>query len=302
MCNSATHSAGCSCGFGPPYGGRISTVGKTEWVAEAAARPELIPSSLATMGWDAPAIASFVEEYNAVGRGSLPDNTLTHRLTELLGKRRQVLISSAEAFMKVSLYRFAAPSVPGSEVAYKEANSQADKAGWNLKVLGIGVAPSTELQVEQTSTFLAAAGTCKQVFVKVKMRIDRIAVYEGIRKVGEGFRGEVVTPKRSPDMCIRGRGCESVRPEDFLPDPGNFIPLEYLLSDDKSGAIHADERSWSVDVAKEVTVAIAGHINLGTLVHVKRLRKLTLALKLPSGRDYLGHLGRTALSWERDAK
>jgi len=206
-----------------------------------------------------------------------------------------------EDSIKVPLYRFGAPPVPGAEVSYSEGETESAASSWSLKVFGIGTGDTTELKVSQTRTFVADSGTCKQVFVKVSLRVARIAVFEGVRRIGEGYRAEVVIPKKNRELCLRGRGCDTIVTELCRegPDEDREFPLEFWFAGDSSGAIHKDERSWEMDVAKEVSLRLQKVVDVGALVRVKRLRRLALTFKLPAGHDYHGYLGRGALWWEK---
>lgn len=301
MCNAAKHSPGCTCGFGPPYSGRVTIEGVTSWAEEVLNEPKLVRPGLETAGWDEEAITSFLTAFNDLRGARLPRDTLVERLNSLLKRRRELELEVFEDSIKVPLYRFGAPPVPGAVVSYSEGETETEVNSWSLKVFGIGTGDTTELKVNQNKTFVAEAGTCKQVFVKVNLRVARIAVYEGVRRVGVGYRAEVVVPKKARDHCLRGRGCDTIVTGLCRegPDEDREFPLEFWFSGDSSGAIHTDERSWETDVAKEVSLKLQKVVDVGALVRVKRLRKLALAFKLPAGHDYQGYLGRGALWWEK---
>jgi hypothetical protein len=302
MCNAAKHSSGCACGFGPPYAGVVTVAGVTQWAEEAVDRPSIVQPALATAGWDEEGIARFLASFNDIRGARLPRETRIDRINELLGLRRVLVRETVEDWIKVPLYRFGAPPVKGAVVSYTEADSSTEESGWSLKVLGIGTGASTELKVAQTRKFVAEHGTCKQVFVKVKLRVEHIAVYEGVRHVGNGIRANVAIPKKkNPDLALRGRGCDTLVTElcrsGEADDRDN--PLDFFFAGDASGVIHTDERSWEINVAKEVSTKLEKLLNVGTLVKVKRLRRLALEFKLPAGHDYSGFMGKGALWWEK---
>ena len=300
MCNAAKHSPGCSCGFGPPYPASYSAVNTTEWSREVLQRPDLVTRGLRDSAWDAKSIEEFVEKYLEIKNSELPADTMVSRIRELLGMRRKVVESITEDWINVPLYRFGAPDVTDAKVEYSEGEGVADGSGWSLRVFGVGTGATTTVQVNKARTFVAEAGTWKQVYVPVKLVVSRIAVYEGDRLIGRGVDAQVAPPRDDGDQFLRRRAVKSVprlalgdRPDDF------DDVLECDLIADDTGAVHRDKRSWETDVAQEVGVRLSKVANISALVSVKRTRRLGLEFALPAGHDYLAYLCPGTLWWER---
>jgi hypothetical protein len=289
------------CGFGPPNSGRIIIEGVTEWAEQALQEPKIVRPSLETAGWDEPGIRSFLASYDKLRGANVPHPTIIDRIRELLGQRTQIETEISEDVIKVPLYRFGAPPIPGAVVSYSEGSTNSEMTGWGLKVLSVGIGRTTDLAVHQTKTFEAKHGTYKEIFAKVRLRVAKIATYEGVRRVGTGYRAEVVLPKKNRETSLRGRGCDDISAETCRQSMGEdaVSPLEYWFAGDSSGAIHSDERSWDFDVAKQLSLRLQNHVEVSALVRIKRLRRLALAIRLPAGHDYYGHVGRRALWWER---
>lgn len=301
MCNAAKHSSACMCGFGPPNAGRIVVEGVTEWAEEVLREPKIVRPSLAAAGWDEPGIGSFIASYERLRGANAPRPTIIDQLRELLGQRTQIETEVYKDSIKVPLYRFGAPPVPGAVVSYSEGSTTSEAAGWGIKVFGIGTGRTTDLVVHQIKTFEAKHGTYKEVFVKVRLRVAKVTTFEGVRRVGTGYRAEVVLPKKNREILLRGRGCDDIAAEICRQSIGedDVSPLEYWFGGDSSGAIHSDERSWDFDIAKELSLRLQKVADVGALVRVRKLRRLALAIRLPAGYDYYGHYGRSALWWER---
>ena len=215
--------------------------------------------------------------------------------------RKRVVERLEEDWIKVPLYRFGAPDVPSLEVRYSEGESFVDGSGWRLKVFGVGTGATTTLQVNKSRTFVAQAGSWKQVMVPVKLIVSHIAVYERDRFIGRGCDAQVAPMPQgaAKQQFLRRRICSSISRAMLGPRPEEYDDvLEFALHDDTSGAVHRDKRSWETDVAHDVSVALAKVAKVSALVNVKRTRRLQLDFALPAGHDYVAYLTPGTLWWE----
>lgn len=300
MCNAAKHSPGCDCGFGPPYPPSYSLAGVTEWAEEAADNASLVTRGLREMSWDQASIDEFLARYQEIRNSDLPRKTTIDRIRKLLGIRRKVTEDVTDDWIRVPLYRFGAPPVPGSAVEYSEGESLTGGGGWKVKVFGVGSADTTSLQVSKSRTFVATAAKCKLVYVPVMMRVTRIAVYDHDRLVGRGVEAQVAPLRESGDEHLRRRGCATLPRGACTHGPtADAEVLECLLSDDDSDDVHHEHRSWEADVAHEVSVALGRFASVSALVKVKRTRRLELSFSLPAGHDYRAYLAPGVTWWER---
>jgi hypothetical protein len=302
MCNAAKHGAGCNCGFGPPYPLSYTQAGVTEWSEEVLDNPALVTRGLSEMAWDDASIEAFLARYLELRNSDLPRNTIVSRIRELLGTRRKLETDVTEDWINVPLYRFGAPSVDGAAVEYSEGESFVGGGGWSVKVFGIGAGNTTSLQVNKSRTFVAGPGICKLVFIPIKLRVSRIAVYDGVRLVGRGIEAQVAPLRESGDEHLKRRGCRTLPKGSCTRGPAEHIDmLECLLSGDDSADIHRDQRSWDVDIAHEVSVTLMNFANVSALVSVKRTRRLELSFSLPAGHDYRAYLCPGITWWDRPA-
>jgi hypothetical protein len=277
MCNAAKHPPGCSCGFGPPYPPSYSTGEVTEWAEEVLDNPSVARRGLREMAWDEEAVGRFLQEYLAIRDSDLPRDTMISRIRQLLGMRRKVVEAVVEDWINVPLYQFGAPNVPGAVVEYSEGNSLTEGAGWLVKVFGIGTGETASLQVNKARTFVAQAGTCKLIYIPVKLRVSHIAVCDGERLVGRGHEARVASQQEGGDEHLRRRGVRSLPPRTCCEgpvDPRDIV--EAYLSGDMSGAIHRDSRFWETDIAREVSVKLEKLLDVSAVVRVRRVRRLGL--------------------------
>jgi hypothetical protein len=300
MCNAKGHDDGCTCGFGPPYPPTYRPVHTTDWEEEALDDPAVAKRGLRELAWDGDAINEFLQKYEALRNSDLPRNSIVGGIRQLLGLRRKVEERFSEEWVKVPLYRFGAPPVPGASVEYAEGGSLLGGAGYDVKVLGVGTGHATTIQLSGTRTFVAKEGSCKEVYVPVKLRVAEVAVYDGDHLVGRGVEAHVLALNESGDEKLARRGCSTLpkRLRGEGPTEG-AERFECLLADDTSDAVHRDTRSWEADIAHEVRVSLARFVGVSALARIKRTRRLALTFFLPSGRDYRAYLAPGVLWWER---
>jgi hypothetical protein len=299
MCNASKHLPGCQCGFGPPFPPSYRTSGVTEWAEEVIDNPILVTKGLREAAWDQVSIDEFVAQYCILKNSELPRETLITRIRELLKLRHRVAEGITYVWIKVPLYKFGAPIAKGASVEYFEGQNSVDGSGWNLKVFGIGTADTTSVTVIRSRSWIAKAGTCKIVFVPIRLQVTHIAIYDGSTLIGKGIDAQVSSLKESGDEHLRNRGCSSL---DYgccaTGSKDHAETFECLLSEDTSDAIHQDRRMWETDVAHEVSVSLGKVLNVSALAKVKRTRQLGLFFNLPSGHDYRAYLAPGHLWWE----
>lgn len=251
------------------------------------------------MAWDQESIQTFLNRYVEIKNSDLPRPTMISRIRELLGIRRVVEESVTEDWINVPLYRFGAPRVEGATVEYSEGGSLVGSGGWTVKVFGIGTGDTTSVQVNKSRTFVAGAGTCKLVFIPIKLRVATVAVYDRNRLVGRGRTAQVAPLKESGDEHLRRRGCKTLPCDACCGGPSDYLDiLDCALSGDSSSVVHRDKRSWETDVAREVSVQLSKFINVSALVRIRRTRRLELSFALPSGHDYRAYLCHGITWWE----
>jgi hypothetical protein len=254
---------------------------------------------LQASGWDAAGIEQFSRAFNELRGRRLPKPDLASRAKELLGLRRELVLRTHEDWVRVPLFRFGAPDVPKAVVEYTESDATAVMGGWQVKIGPVGVGRATELTVGLNCKFPAENGAYKEVSVSVKVRATEIAIYEGVRKVGEGWRAEVALPKTRGTFAIRSRACTVIDADTCKQwlDLDSAEPLQYALAEDRSGDIVTGELFTQRDVANEVSLQLERLVQLKLPARVKSIRRIGCAYKLPAGHDYHGHLGPGALWW-----
>jgi hypothetical protein len=300
MCNAQNHSAGCTCGFGPPYPDKVTFGAAREWAEEVLKEPWLVRRGLKDLAWDASSIDEFESAYGKIRSSDLSHLRMVERINELLGRRRQVEEEVWNEMIKVPLYRFSAPRVKGATVLYSEGEEIAERSSWVVKVFAVGTGHSRELQVTHTRTYAAEFGACKQVFVPVKLRVARVAVFDRDRLLSRGFRAEVAVPKGKDQLSLRDRGCDNLPAtagRDGV-DADYFDTVTHLLAGDTTKSVHRDERSWRSNIGRDVSLHLKNIVEVGPLVRVQRVRRLSLLFALPAGHDYRGYVSRGGLWWD----
>jgi hypothetical protein len=297
MCNAHKHSAGCNCGFGPPY---LNSLGGSarDWAHDIIEEPTLIEKGLNELGWTQRSTAEFLAEYSQLLETGLPEEDLVLRINRLLRRRKTVEKEVFYEVLRVPLFRFSAPRVPGACVEYSEAQAVLSDAPWQARIFGMGTGGSYAIEYDTGHRYAAENGECKLIFVPVRIRIARVEVVDGGVVVGEGLRAEVQMPKAKERSWIRGRGVRDLsagscnQPEGVLPDE----VFDYPLSD-ASGSPVTTYRSWRVDMEREIFIGLQKVFGGEVRAKVKRRRAMRVDLTLPAGRDYEGAKARGALWW-----
>lgn len=302
MCNAAKHSPSCMCGFGPPYPPRYRVGHVTSWEEEVLSDPSVGKDRLRQAGYDDRAINSFAKGLAQIRRTPAPTGTRIDRVRELLGMRTRVVEKTWFEMVDVPLYRFAAPNVKGAKVEYSEGSTSTDGSGWSVTVPGFGIGRTKTVEISKSRTFEAGAGEAKQVYVRVLIRLNQEAVYDGDRLVGRGYTAEVASPSESGDPQLLRRGVRSVP---WQAGRYNGVTLDILdmvdlaLSGDRSGATHTEKRSWVTDVSRHVMINLTKikSVDVSALATVKRTRRLELSFELPAGHDYQVYLCNGFTHW-----
>lgn len=302
MCNAHRHPAGCECGFGPPYHRYVTQgEGGQDWAQDAVEEPWLVRRSLNDLNWDSKSIAEFVAEYRDLKDSELPEPTVVNRLKELLGRRTFIEEDHWRETVRVPLFRFGAPGVNGSQVVFTEGETLLRGIQWVLKIFGVGTADSTVLQVTTENTYTAGTGECKQVFVPVRLRVARVRVEQNGSVIGTGHRAQVIPPKSKDRSWIKGRGCEDL-PRAKCSGWPDIVPEEVLdfdLAADSGRHPHRASTSWELDVGWDVSVKLKKIAEIGPLVRVRRIKKMSLEFTLPKGFDYSACRAIGQLWWSR---
>lgn len=297
MCNAARHSAGCSCGFGPPYPGYTAT-NTTEWADEVVRNPDLIHRGLSESAWNESSIRDFLDQFWEIRSDGLTHHGMVARVKELLGIRRTVEEQVVDQWIKVPLYRFAAPRVRGAAVSYSEGERVQKHSGWLLKVFGIGTGDTTSVQVNRARTWSASAGTRKVVYVPIKLRVTKVAVYDGATLIGRGHNAQVAPISEGEDPNLIRRVCESVEEIGFGSRPETFDVLDCDLTGDRTGDVHEARHALDIDVAQELSAELMGLEGLSALVKVERTRRLEMVFSMPAGHHYRALVASGTTWWE----
>lgn len=303
MCNAAKHSPSCMCGFGPPYPPTYRIGSVTPWEEEVLDDPKVAKERLRQAGYDDRSINAFAKRLAEVRRSPAPRSTRLEQVRELLGMRKRVAEETWLEMVDVPLYRFAAPNVKGAKVEYSEGTITADGSGWRVILGGLGIGRTKTVEISKSRMFQAGAGEAKQVYVRIMVRITKVAVYDGDRLVGRGHTAEVASPSESGDPQLLRRGVRSLKGPPPRHEAGTLDfhdMVDLALSGDQTGAIHKEKRSWVTDISREVRLNLAKGklVGVSALATVRRTRRLELSFELPAGHDYHVYLCNGFTHWQ----
>lgn len=286
MCNAHNHSAGCTCGFGPPYPGRMALIGEVDWLSELANNQEALERRISALALGEEE-AHFRKSYAALfAEGRDP----SYRLSWLTGRAAHVhtVIDEESTFtVHVPLFRLHSPRVQGSRVAYQEEEDALVGRAWIVIFLGHGSGKTRTYGVGRKDTCVSEGGQCREVFVPVPVVFQRISLFRDGLPAGEEWRLQAKVGRDG--KALRGRGETLLSPaecqERHRREEGDAEP--FLLRGSAGTTCGPYERSVSLDVTKTVSLDLkAKGIGIDAKAIVRRVRKLSLEYLLPGGFDY----------------
>lgn len=260
--------------------------------------PLLLQRGMREGGWDERSIRTLAARLSSAAETALPRATLVQEIREALGTRTRVVERTWTETVEVPLYRFGAPPVPGSKVEYSEGDTVSANSGWKVRFFGVGTGRTASVELSKSCTFVATAGTWKQVFVPVLVEVSVVALYENGVFAGRGHEASVVAPAGAGDL-LNKRGIRSV-PRDQQHGRGSDTPhhtLDLALTGDTSGDVQKEKRVWVKDVGREVSLELGKLVDVSAVVKVRRTRRLELSFELPSGHHYVADLCNGYMRW-----
>ena len=301
MCNGRKHPAGCDCGFGPPYPGKIEQVEKIEWIDEAIDRPETFKKGLRDLNFDPPTFNSFVREYNSIQE--LPESKATKRqkLESLVDSFEYREESSELVPIKVPLFKLHSPSTRKARVIYREPKISKEEKGWLVKVFSLGMGSTNTYRVIYDPEFISKNGECLEVFVPLILNVKLIGVYDKKGTLqSRGIQAEIEGAEN--EGTLRKRGCETL-PKDECADKtalGKYSVQKYVLSGQHRSKKGEFKQNFSLNVARvvELHVKEVFGYSIKPVANIEHQHELELLFELPGSHDYSLCYSSTGLHWD----
>ena len=303
MCNAWNHPAGCDCGFGPPYAGEYNVVEAIDWKDEILTDRESLPRRFTPLRLAPGPAATYGRELSRLSTAGEPYAELAARARQLFSQWDLVGQEIEIVQVLVPLFRLHSPQVSGASVRYSEGHEEEAKSGWLVRIPGLGTGKTKTLNVKYRNEYVSAAGECKEVFVPVKIRVFDVTIYENGIVIGQGTSTEAVGRPR--DTALRGRGVRSFSATECAKrhprEEGLCEP--FLLAGDSGGGSSNFERSWSLNVARIVSLELhALGVGVQPIASIRRTRQIQLSYTLPGGHDYRSWLASGGVYWELDTE
>jgi hypothetical protein len=204
------------------------------------------------------------------------------RLLDWIRSRTFEVVDGSDVEVEIPLFLLSAPTVNGCDMAYSVEDTTNQKAELSLTFFGNGIVADTTVECKATSTFSAAPGEIREVFVPMKIRPRRVTVLgKGGAVVGTGLFAEPVQGKD-----IVRPGVRRLTSSPYTADASKGSEL-YPLSKDIAGAKATYETFCTAGASYEVSLGFKAFNN----DHTARLglgvqRSIKLESTLRGGHDY----------------
>jgi hypothetical protein len=290
MCNAWNHYPDCTCGFGPPYAvsGKIILGKRDEWVRYAASSRIALKKGLEEGGFDSADIVKALYYYQDAIENK---KDVKSRIMEFIGYYKYVEIGSEQRDIKIPLFKLHLPQkddenkVDRSRVIFKESTLTGNRNNWEIEVFGSGMGATQKVKIECSTEITAEKGYCKIFYVKIPIRVKKMARCEGQRRINYFPQVEIDEEKSG----IFRNGAKSCSKKDCKEDIKLIGPPSevYELSEDHSGSITTIRKTWTYDSGYKVKIGVSA-FKMKAFIEARifRQRQLNLTFELPSGYDY----------------
>jgi hypothetical protein len=210
---------------------------------------------------------------------------LKQGLVRFVSGREYRVVDESTARTRLPLLRFHSPPVPGSKVTVKLGSSYMLKGGWTVTVGGVGLGPTTTLDVSTTSTYSSSSGACKLLSIPVNLLVQRVDVFERGRLIGSGTRAHVQSNVKNPTQ----RTVRSDPPESCEAGPatGDGDP-EWDFRQDRTSDVHVEVHGWEVSNALNMSVPLTAFgFGLSVEASIHLSSSLEVVCELPAGHRYI---------------
>jgi len=288
MCNGYRHPAGCDCGFGPPYPGRVTYGGRTDWIDEAASSKEHFNRRFRDLAVPEANIVEYLAQYDHIAKqGPFSARwSLTSWIDDLwkrlCRKREYRKVEERDVDAELPLFVFCSPMV-GTNMTYAEDVDAVFKSSWSAMLYGVGTGFSQELHVHFGKEFESRDAQPQMVYATVRLHLWRVEMYDEGRLIGTKWFAEV---GRQPGaQSIQRRGCRRVTRAEWqrdcsaIGDPVDSVLLARYPADH----VATSEYDYSVQTWLELGFKLQ---LLSMKAEAKRGSKLTLRSCLRGGHDY----------------
>jgi hypothetical protein len=312
MCNAMNHSQPCDCGFGPPEGnpgdpiphvprggkfqGRIHKGERKTWGDEAIRDFDVLRKGLQEISPDETIVRKTIRAYREHGfplskrkinrMNDEEKKDIRKLFKRLLGIRRYKIEKAKTMTIRVPLFTFSAPAVDKSKVTYEETTDFTEAQGWVISLIipGLGMGASQEFKTQFSCIFSCRAGNIKTVFVPIRLRVNKMGIYENGVRIGDG--GLRVTAEGGKTERNYKRGIKECTPEE-CEGYSNYLIDEFLYRDDKLGDIETSAHLLSTRKPKEISIGLNVHgLQTSLKAQISLEKRVRLEYNLPGGYDY----------------
>ncbi len=295
MCNAWNHYPGCTCGFGPPYAvsGKIILGKRDEWINYAVSSGTAFQKGLKEAGFDSSDIEKGLELYQDAKKKRRDGQSW---IMEFIGYYKYVEIGSngpkPPLYINIPLFKLHLPQkadeskVDRSKVIFKESTLTGYSNNLEIEFFGAGMGTTQKVKIECSIEITAEKGYCKIIYVKIPIRVKRMARCEGQREINYFLKVEI-DKERSR---IFRNGAKSCSKEDCKEDMKLIGPPSevYELTENDRDSIAIIKKTWTYDSGHKVKIGVSAfNMEASIEARIFRQRQLNLTFELPGGYDYI---------------
>ncbi len=208
--------------------------------------------------------------------------TVLDRLREFFGSRRIRVDESVAIKARIPLFIFGAPDTEGSTAEATLQHSTSGAMDWSVKLLGVGISGSSNIEVSVSATFPSAKGEVKMVIQEVDLLAEKITILENGHPIATNkWRVDVskARPTGQPGLVLISE-----------PPPLGDVLDKYPLAGDSTGAIAKYEYSFQLsgELNLDLGVTIQG-TDIGLKAKIASSRTIKAAFGLRTGVNYELH-------------
>lgn len=312
MCNAMNHEQPCNCGFGPyeenpgdpvphvPRGGkfqgRVHKGERKSWGDEAIRDFDVLRKGLQEVSSDETMARKTIRAFRKHGfplskrkidrMDDEEKKDIRKLFKRLLGIRRFKIEKTKTMTVRVPLFTFSAPAVKNSKVTYEETTDFTKAQGWIISLIipGVGMGASQEFKTQFSCTFACQAGGMKTVFVPIRLRINKMGIYENGTRIGDG--GLRVTAEGGKAERNYTRGVKECNPDE-CEGYSNYLIDEFPYFYDNPEDIEKSAHVLSTRKPKEISIGlnVLGH-QTSLKAQISLEKRVRLEYNLPGGYDY----------------
>jgi len=210
-------------------------------------------------------------------------SSVLNRLRDWVAHREFQVDAREDVELPIPLFVLAAPDRPGCSATVETRQDGTRALQWSVKIFGTGLGGNATLAAGSSSTFSAASGEIKVVFLPVSLPVENVTVFEDGDVIACGRRVDASKLERSGELGLL------LLPKGASPPIGP-VAQRFPLSGDTTEAVATFQYTYERSGGGELSVgakAFGAELKLEAKVDLSE--SVTVTYELVAGVDYELH-------------